>query len=71
LAKYEISKEATNASVCEFILIYVRGWVDPTTIRVAGRIRSIAKSNDLTGTRTRDLPACSIMHQPPKLLRGP
>jgi hypothetical protein len=26
----------------------------------AGRIRSIAKSNDLIGNRTRDLPACSI-----------
>jgi hypothetical protein len=26
----------------------------------AGRVRSIEKSNDLVGNRTRDLPACSI-----------
>jgi hypothetical protein len=29
----------------------------------AGRIRSIEKSNDLFGNRTRDLPACSIVPQ--------
>jgi hypothetical protein len=37
----------------------------------AGRIRSIEKSNDLIGTRTRDLPACSIEHQPTTLPRAP
>jgi hypothetical protein len=30
----------------------------------AGRIRSIEKSNDLIGIRSRDLPACSIVPQP-------
>jgi hypothetical protein len=35
---------------------------------VAGRIRSIEKSNDLFGNRTRYLPACSIMHQPDDVL---
>jgi hypothetical protein len=30
----------------------------------AGSIRSIEKSNDLIGNRTRDLPACSIVPQP-------
>jgi hypothetical protein len=29
----------------------------------AGRIRQTEKSNDLTGNRTRDLPACSIVPQ--------
>jgi hypothetical protein len=31
---------------------------------MAGRIRSIEKSNDFMGYRTRDLPACSIVPQP-------
>jgi hypothetical protein len=34
-------------------------------------IWSIEKSNDLIGTRTRDLPVCSILPQPTKLLRAP
>jgi hypothetical protein len=29
----------------------------------AGRIRSIEKSNDLIGNRTRELPACNIVSQ--------
>jgi hypothetical protein len=33
----------------------------------AKRIRTIKKSNDLIGTRTRDLPACSIQPQPTTL----
>jgi hypothetical protein len=37
----------------------------------AGRIRSIKKSNDLIGNRTRDLPACSIVPQPTKLPLAP
>jgi hypothetical protein len=37
----------------------------------AGRIRSIEKSNDLIGDRTRDLPACSIVSQPTALPRAP
>jgi hypothetical protein len=35
---------------------------------VAGRIRSIEKSLDLTGNRTHDLPARSIVPQPTMLL---
>jgi hypothetical protein len=30
----------------------------------AGTIRSIEKSDDLIGNRTRDLPACSVVPQP-------
>jgi hypothetical protein len=43
------------------VLISARGWVDPrATVRlqVIGKLR---KSNDFTGNRTRDLPACSIV----------
>jgi hypothetical protein len=38
---------------------------------VAGRIRSIEKSNHLIGTLIHDLPACSIVPQPTTLLRAP
>jgi hypothetical protein len=37
----------------------------------AGRIKSIEKSNDLIGNRTRDLPACSIVPQLTTLPRAP
>jgi hypothetical protein len=37
---------------------------------VAGRIRSVEKSNDLIGTRTHDLPACSTVPQPAMLLHA-
>jgi hypothetical protein len=37
---------------------------------VAGGINSIEKPNDLMGTRTRDLPACSIVPQPITLPRS-
>jgi hypothetical protein len=37
---------------------------------VAGRIRSIEKSNGFTGNRTHNLPACSIMPQPTMLLHA-
>jgi hypothetical protein len=37
----------------------------------AGMIRSIEKSNDLIGNRTRVFPACSIVPQPTTLLRAP
>jgi hypothetical protein len=36
---------------------------------VAGRIRSVEKSNDLIVNRIRDLPACSIVPQPTTLQR--
>jgi hypothetical protein len=39
--------------------------------RVAGKIRSIEKSTDLIGFRSRDLPACSIVPQPTTLPRDP
>jgi hypothetical protein len=38
---------------------------------VARRIRSILKSNNLIGNRTRDPPACSIVPQPTTLPRAP
>jgi hypothetical protein len=38
---------------------------------VAGRIRSIEKSNDLIGNRTRNLPACSRVPQPTTLPHAP
>jgi hypothetical protein len=38
---------------------------------VAGRIRSIEKSNDLIGIRTHDLPACSVVPQLTTLPRAP
>jgi hypothetical protein len=38
---------------------------------VAGRIRSIEKSNDLIENRTRDLPACSVVPEPTTLPRAP
>jgi hypothetical protein len=36
----------------------------PQGHNAAGSIRSIEKSNDLIGNRTRDLPACSVVAQP-------
>jgi hypothetical protein len=38
---------------------------------VVGRIKSIEKSSDLIGNKTRDLPACSIVPQTTTLLRVP
>jgi hypothetical protein len=38
---------------------------------VAGRIRSIEKSNDLIGNRTYNLLACGIVPQPTTLLHAP
>jgi hypothetical protein len=40
-------------------------------VRPAERIRSIEKSNNLVGNRTRDLAACSIVPQPTTLPRTP
>jgi hypothetical protein len=49
------------------VLISVTGSVDPRGLCTAGRIRSIEKSNDLIGIRSRDLAVCSIVPQ----LRAP
>jgi hypothetical protein len=37
----------------------------------AGSIRSIEKSNELIGNRTRDIPACSMVPQPTTLPHAP
>jgi hypothetical protein len=38
---------------------------------MAGRVRSIEKSNDLIRIRSHDLPACSIVPQPSTLPHDP
>jgi hypothetical protein len=43
----------------------------PQGYSAAGRIRSIEKSHDLIGIRTRDLPACSVVPQPTTLPHAP
>jgi hypothetical protein len=53
------------------ILISVKRLSRPQGHSAVGRIRSIDKSSDLIGNRTRDLPACSIVPQPTTLPRAP
>jgi hypothetical protein len=49
------------------VLISVKRLSRPQGHSAAGRIRSVEKSSDLIGNRTRDFPACSIMPQPTTL----
>jgi hypothetical protein len=51
------------------VLISVRGWSSPAAHSAAWNIKSIEKSNDLNGIRTRDLLACSIVPQSTKFPR--
>jgi hypothetical protein len=53
------------------VLISIRGLSLAQDHNVAGRIRSIEKSNDLIGNQAREHPACSIVPQPTTLYRVP
>jgi hypothetical protein len=53
------------------VLISVRGWPQTQGHSEAGTIRSVEKSNDLIGNRTRDLPTRSIVSQSTTLPHPP
>jgi hypothetical protein len=53
------------------VLISLRGWVDPRAIVRLEELGQLKKKIHLIGTRTRDLPSCSIVPQPTTLSHGP
>jgi hypothetical protein len=53
------------------VLNYVRGRVDPSAIVRLQGLGQLGNRFDLIGTRTRDLPACSVVLQPTTLPRAP
>jgi hypothetical protein len=52
------------------VLIYV-SLSHPQGHSAAGRIMSMKDSNETIGNRSRDLPVCSVMPQPPAPPRAP